>query len=527
MPRDGRLSGRRPVYDNGKPKKRMYAAAQNSRLSLSAMTSSADAELYTSLKGLRDKSRALVRDNPHAKRAKVVVVNNVIGQGVGMQGQVRASRNGRLIKRVNDAKEQAFRKWSRAAYCHTGGALHFHDLERLAMGEVFEAGECFIRLHPIAQGNSAVPLALELIESERVADDSEISAPPGTRVVMGVEVDDFDRALAYYFHKGHPRSLYTQRQRAPDEIIRVPADQVIHLRIIERWPQTRGVPAMHAAIGRLHQLGEFENSAVVAARIGASTVGFFQPTEWAEFDVAEGEDAAGNAETTIQAGSFKRLPPGYELKTFDPDYPHENFEPFVRAMHRSIAAAVGVSTESLTRDYSQSNYSSSRLGMLDDRDLWRTLQAWWIRTFREPLDAAWLARAVMSGAIPEIEKVAYAQDAARFEAVRFKPRGWSWVDPTKEVAAYKEAERAGYLTKGDVIAATGGGLDLEDVITARRAELDALAEAGLATDTTDAAEAGTPGESDALADAAVVDDDDDDDDQPDSAPARAIERWTA
>ena len=45
----------------------------------------------------------------------------------------------------------------------------------------------------------------------------------------------------------------------------------------------------------------------------------------------------------------------------------------------ALAAGCGPSYESLSRDYSQSNYSSSRLSLLDDRDLWRVLQQWWLR----------------------------------------------------------------------------------------------------------------------------------------------------
>jgi len=39
----------------------------------------------------------------------------------------------------------------------------------MAMGEVFEAGEVFIRKHYTRFGDSRVPLALEVIEPERLA----------------------------------------------------------------------------------------------------------------------------------------------------------------------------------------------------------------------------------------------------------------------------------------------------------------------------------------------------------------------
>jgi hypothetical protein len=50
----------------------------------------------------------------------------------------------------------------------------------------------------------------------------------------------------------------------------------------------------------------------------------------------------------------------------NPNRPNSTLDPFMRFLLREIAAGVGVSYESLSRDYSQSNYfKSSRL--IDDR----------------------------------------------------------------------------------------------------------------------------------------------------------------
>jgi predicted nucleic acid-binding Zn ribbon protein len=63
---------------------RMYAAAKQSRLTMGFgnSTTSADSELSTSLPTLRARSRQLIRDAAYAKRAKVIVVNNVVGPGI-------------------------------------------------------------------------------------------------------------------------------------------------------------------------------------------------------------------------------------------------------------------------------------------------------------------------------------------------------------------------------------------------------------------------------------------------------------
>ena len=94
-----------------------------------------------------------------------------------------------------------------------------------------------------------------------------------------------------------------------------------------------------------------------------------------------------------------------------------------------------------------------------------------------------LQQAVLARAVDGVPLLEYGQAPAKFEAASFKPRGWSWVDPTKEVKAYKEAVMAGFTTVADVIAETGGGRDIETVLKQRRRELDEMEAQGLTFDT--------------------------------------------
>ena len=60
------------------------------------------------------------------------------------------------------------------------------------------------------------------------------------------------------------------------------------------------------------------------------------------------------------------------------------------------------------------------------------------------------------------------------------PRGWSWVDPLKEVKAYREAEQAGYMTKQQIIAYSGG--DFDDNVSELAREQQLAADAGIKLD---------------------------------------------
>jgi lambda family phage portal protein len=480
-------NGRAP---SGRTLQRLYQGAKGTATSGgfgSSGSSSADAEISSSAARLRARSRQMLRDSPYAKCARALVVNNVIGSGIGIQAQVSTTR-GEVSKRVNAAIEREWAAWCAADACHTGGAMHFNDLERALRGEVFAAGEVFIRLHPIKLGRSKVPLALELIEAERIPDgiDTHLTAAQPSaqnEVRMGVEVDRFGRPVAYWIRRRHPGDLRNASPFANEELERVPADQIIHLRRVTRWPQTRGEPELHTVLNRLNDMNEYSALEVQAARASAALFATIQTPEEVSpmSDGTEGETE--KPVVNIDPLTVQELAPGEKLDLHNPQRPNTALDPFMRYMLREIASGVGVSYASLSRDYSQSNYSSSRLALLDDRDTWKAEQQWWLRSFRERLHQVWLERAVLARALPEIAIDEYALDAPKFEAVKFKLRGWSWVDPTKEVEAYKEARRAGFISTSDIVDQTAGGRDVEDVIADIEREDALFKEAGIRRDT--------------------------------------------
>lgn len=462
---------------------RMYAAAKPSRLraDFNPTDGSADGELVSSLTKMRSASRSLCRDSSFARRARALVQLNVVGNGIGLQGAVKNSR-GELHTQINGQIEELWKEWSQGQYCHMGRRLAFPLIERFLMGQTFEAGEVFVRMHPVDFG-SGVPLALELIEAERLADEftsPQVSAETGNEVRMGVEVDQYFAPVAYYIRDRHPNE-FRFRGGAANALRRIPADQIIHLSLVDRWPQTRGEPWLHSTITRFHDADGYVESELYRARSQASVHGAIETPEDATSFGEQQSD--GSVVMELEPGVYKRLNPGEKLQAGPANSPNPGLSEFMRFLIREMAAGADVSYESLSRDYSQSNYSSSRLALLDDRDVWRFLQSWFITDFREKVHTKFMQQAVLAGAFSSIKMDSFAANPRQFLAKRYKPRGWTWVDPTKEVQAYKDAVKAGFTTVTDVIAATGGGQDIEDVIEQRHAELEMMDEAGLVFET--------------------------------------------
>lgn len=124
--------------------------------------------------------------------------------------------------------------------------------------------------------------------------------------------------------------------------------------------------------------------------------------------------------------------------------------------------------------------------------MWRMLQDWLIEHVCQPVFERWLMAAQATG---ELTLPGFDLMPERYEAVKWFPRGWEWVDPQKEVAAYKDAVRCGFKTQADVVSAGGG--DLEELLIARASEVKRAEQLGLQLDTNpfDDKQGGSPGSS--------------------------------
>lgn len=471
-----------PATDNGvaerKRAERMYQGAVLSRLTSDWMSSgtSQDSEVRGSIRTLRNRARQLVRDSDFAKAAVRAFKINVIGCGVQFQSQVRMARGGgRLDSAINDAIENLWALWCRKDSCDVGGRLCFADIERLAIGAVVESGEVFIRLIKQPFGRSQVPLGLQVLEADMLDDNYNGVSDQGNQIRMGVEVDEYQRPVAYWFYQVHPGDYTWSPKVSPNyKRLRVPADDVIHLYTVDRPGATRGVTWFSSALQRLHHMSGYEESELVSARCGAALQGFVTSPEgsFPEDDVMDGQRVLD-----WSPGTWKYLSPGEHVEIPTLHRP-DTFEPFMRQCLRGVAAGLGLSYEVVSSDYSQTNYSSSRLSLLADRDNYRTIQNWIIENLHQVVFDNWLDMAALSGAL---SLPGYEQDPSRYNSPRWMPRGYSYVDPQKEISAYRDAVRCGFMTQAEVIAQTGG--DIEELFIARSREVEMAQQLGLVFDT--------------------------------------------
>lgn len=459
---------------------------------------SADWLLLNFLKVLRARSREQECSNDYMMQFLSMVPNHVAGPtGVQMQAQVTKA-SAKVVKGSVDpepdieasrAIEEAFTRWGVSEICDIEGLRSWTDHQRQAIRTIARDGEYLARL---IKGRDAGPygFAIQVLDAELL--DVQFNQPlsGGAYIRMGIEFNAWSRPVAYHLFDDDPQASpdisygYPARKRR-----RIPADEIIHL-FIPLWPgQKRGLPWASTALFRMWQLGGYEGAALMNARAGASKVGAIT-TPAGEDDAApgatgiEGEDGeggrgGGEQYIDVEPGSWFRLAPGEEIKGWSPDYPRGEFPEFVRACLRGIAAGLNVDYSSLSGDLENVNYSSIRAGVLEQREVWKGLQAWFIGSYHRRIYAGWLPMALLSGAImlggKPVKYLPEREDA--FSRVRWQPRRWPWVDPANDTTANVEALRNGFSSLSEII--RDRGRDPEDVWQEIRRERERLKQLGL------------------------------------------------
>lgn len=453
--------------------------------SLANWSESVNADLDGSLTILRARGRQMAQNNEYGRRFLTMVAANIVG-AAGPKLQVRAyqdfpdskTRQPLLDKIANDAVEVHFARWCKRA--DITGRMDFAHLARVAAKATARDGEALVRI--VRQPGLAYGMALQLLEADRLDDQLNRLLTGGGAIRQGVEIDSAGRAVAYWIKTAHPGERYTAARPEPE---RVPAAQILHIFLPERAEQVRGFTWFHAIILRNMQLHGFNDAAVTAARIGASKIAALERAEEstappnAVETMADGQ-AGGALQMNVEAGEMFELPPGYKLSSWNPDYPHANYESFVKAAMRGIAAGLDVATHNLSGDMTDVNYSSARIAELAERDNWITLQSWFIRALVEPVYEEWLAMALLRGDITFPNgKALPAERLSKFrDASRFQGRRWRWVDPAKEIAAAKEAVALGITSRTRLAAEQGEEFD--DVLDELTVESASIAAAKLA-----------------------------------------------
>lgn len=461
-----RMFGNTPVYDGTGMGRRALKWNPGNPGAVSALALTQDQ--------LRTKSRDLVRRNAWAAAGIEAFVANAIGTGIKPQSMIQDQSQREAVHAL---------WWSWCEDADAAGLTDFYGLQGLATRAMLEGGEAFVRMrYRRAEDNLSVAFQLQVLEAEHLPISLNQDLPNGNVIRAGIEFDLLGRRVAYHLYRAHPNDgmLAPMSGTGSLDLVRVDATEIVHLYRPLRPGQIRGEPWLARALVKLNELDQYDDAELVRKKTAAMFAGFI--TRMAPEDNLMGEgdaDESGVALAGMEPGTLQILEPGEDIKFSAPADVGSSYAEFMRQQFRAVAAAMGITFEMLTGDLTQVNYSSIRAGLLEFRRRCETLQHGVIvHQLCRPIWRAWMQQAVLEG---KLDLPNYRTKAREYQAAKWIPQGWQWVDPEKEFKAMQLAIRSGLMSRSEAISSYG--YDAESIdreIAADNARADSL---GLVLDT--------------------------------------------
>ena len=388
---------------------------------------------------LRAHARDLVRNNAYASGVVETIVSSVVGTGIKTMSCLE-TQDGEDVEVFNEIRDDVWSRWCDVA--ELTGQYNWEEVQAIAQREIVEAGEVLIHMVAVPLNfrgiKRPVPFAVELIEADRLAVDRDTfiySRSDGRRIVRGVELDEIGKPVAYWIYPNHPQDFYSIRR----EPVRIEADNILHLFRRQRVGQNRGVTWFAPVVNWLRDMGIYVDNEMQAGAVSSCLTAFIKSDTPIQGLQPPGSlpqsDNAGNQFDYLEPGAIFRLNGGEDVAMVNPLRPNNNAGPWLQLMQRGIAVGTGLSYEVVARDYSQTNYSSSRTSQLEDRRRFRMWQRYLINHLCQPVWKRFCESASMSGlvAFPSMEQL--QANFERYAPAEHMPQSWEWVDPQNEQKA--------------------------------------------------------------------------------------------
>ena len=427
-----------------------YAAAKNSLAT--GKWNPSDPKINTvianSIATLRTRARQLVRDMPAMANAVDKVEQFTVGNGITMQARVKDETTGKLSQGINQKIEDAWKRWCDEA--DAGGHLHFYEMQQLACRQEVEVGEYVVIKQYTTERNRFLPFRLLMVEPDQLQGYGA-NQNTAQNVYQGVEYDPATgKALAYYFED-------------PDrweKTIRVPANQVILGFRTLRPNQLRGVTPLAPVILLAHQLRDYLEAEISSAQRAARWLAFVTSPDPAGTMAAFGalavptDEALAGEKYTMEMGNavIDFLKTGESVTVANHNRPGESFEPFVKFILRTFAAAAGVTYELVSGDYYDAKYTAARVSRNDMLKGIKVRRGRLIRQLCEDVHEEFMTWAVVTG---KLELPGYFDNRAYWDRCVWMEPGMEQLDPLREGRAEADAVAGKLRSPHEVLQARG------------------------------------------------------------------------
>lgn len=452
----------REAWRKGYDELKSYDAGASDRLNAGwrAVNSSAETTDRTYRDTIRARARDLERNSDIQESIVGPFERNVVGSGFKLQAKTDDED-------LNTKIEKLWKEWCKPRNCDVTFQQSFVEMLRMAVRrKKIDGGIIFVKRYT---PGGVVPFSLQIREVDDL--DTMRTGSHNIRIINGIEYNEFNRPIAYYFKKYDVNGFYSGDSE------RLEANDVIFLWNKRRPSQIREVSEMAPTITRIKDVNSFMEAVSVKERVAACLSVFItrqNPSGSGGFGRQGKSTATSYDGKTLSPGMISELSPGDGIEVVNPAGQGSSAADFVRLQQRLAGSGQGISYEASSRDMSQVNYSSARQGLLEDQKTYQIEQNYLIDHLLTEVYETFLISAVLGGVITIKD---FWDKKKEFIQHEWTAPGMKWIDPMKEASANKVSLATNQTTLAEIAASSGQ--DWKEVVDQRARELKYMQEKGV------------------------------------------------
>lgn len=419
-----------------------YDAADSGRLQSRWNTLNMSAEMTDRYE--RDTIRARARDLERNSDVMNSVVRafrrNVIGAGL----KVRITTGD---QELDQSLGRLWEQWCKGRNCDVTGQQSFPQIVRMCIQrKIMDGGVLLVKRYT---NQGMLPLQLQVLEVDEL-DLTQIQPKnKENKVVGGIEYNRFNRPEGYWIRQ-YSIDGYTQM-----EPVYIKAGDVIFYFSKKRPSQIRETSDMSATMTRVKDMNEFMTAVGIKEKIAACLAVFIKRTNPSNIPGKPARRMDGEVSyegKRIVPGMIMEMQMGDEAQMLNPAGQGTDAAAFIKTQQRMVSSANGLSYEAVSRDMSDTNYSSARQSMIEDDLTYDEERELLTECVLDEVYESFVISCWLKGLISVPDFWERKETYLSHEWVTIPKR---WIDPYKEANANGIALKTGQKTFQQICAENG------------------------------------------------------------------------
>ena len=484
----------------------------NSAWSARPYLTSSDLVAFRIKDGFNADARDLSRSNGYAKSALSATISSVIGVALKLQLAPNAAMLGVSPDTAMEWAKMVEARWEADAhspsFCLDAARRRtFAGLMRTAMSIAYVSGETLASVEwKRSFSENGTRTCLNLIAPERLSDPLGMIDYTGVRR-MGVDRDKQGAPEAYHIREQHQSDagMWGFDQMKWNRVKRFSfwgRPNILHYFEDDQADMTRGISSFSAVAMQMRMLDDYARTELESAALRATYAAVIETeSDWETAMQTIGPEmraslqANGPMELNLKrmasAAQYYRgqdfrygkskvahLLPDEKLHMVQGTQNASALKDFTSSNVNQIAAGLSVSTESMTKNFSDTNYSGARASLYNVHRGHMVTRDGFVSRFGWPFFTAWLEEHIaLRGTIPMLGDRSFYECKDSISQGSFETWGKIRLDPLKEVQADQVLYNMGATTLKDICASEG--YDYEAVLAQRAKEKATMAKLGL------------------------------------------------